>query len=73
MSDRKIPLLRWESLFRFLFLFLGGVRAMWTLQHCDTVAPSQTFPDDCCPINSEVTSCTVSVIRKESIWDGWLM
>lgn len=50
MSDCKIPLLRWESL--FLFLFLGGVRGMWTLQRCDTVAPSQTFPDDCCPVNS---------------------
>lgn len=52
MSDCKIPLLRWESLSLFLFLFLGGVRGMWTLQRCDTVAPSQTFPDDCCPVNS---------------------
>lgn len=38
MSDRKILLQRLDS----LFLFLEGLGGMWTLQHFDAVAQSQT-------------------------------
>lgn len=47
MSNHKILLQRRDS----LPLFLEEVGGMWTMYHCDTVAPSQTFPDDCCTPN----------------------
>lgn len=44
MSDCKIPLLRWESLFLFLFLFLGGVRGILR-EDSATLRYSGTEPD----------------------------